>query len=431
MNVDKVAVLGPDFEQSIHRGLTFYSKSLVRCLKDMGFSVSIVTSCGNISTTQLCELLIVRMLDNPQSPSRKNLLISYLKRLLFKSCDVVETTDISFDMKGKLNYLEYVDSYINIQNIYKLMTLNTIVFDRPLSIDVENVQMIFCTCPCSLKTKTNIKLVQTLHDVIPLRRIDHPDDPKIFYSRIKNMLNYSDLVVSVSDFSKQECLELFPSYEKKIVTVYQPVPVYEVEENFAMNPLVEDAVLLKYKLEKNSYLLFVSTVEPRKNVKGLIQAYLAIKDKIQLPLVIVGGIGTGSEDLGRYLANKKDSRYRKDKFSILHLDYINTVDKLVLLRNALAFLFPSFYEGFGLPPVEAMRMGCPVLTSNVTSLPEICGDAALLVDPHKISEIAEGIIEIVNNSSMREELKSKGATRSDYFSFMNHEERLDRVLRSI
>ena len=144
-----------------------------------------------------------------------------------------------------------------------------------------------------------------------------------------------------------------------------------------------------------------------------------------MPLVLVGACFYGYEDFLDYLTNKKYETH------IRYLKYIPTVDKLVLLKNANSFVFPSLYEGFGLPPVEAMRMGCPVLTSDVSALPEVCGDAAFYVNPSNLSGIVEGILEIVNNAALRDELVRKGYERSQHFNFNNYKQRLDNVLSNL
>jgi glycosyltransferase involved in cell wall biosynthesis len=285
-----------------------------------------------------------------------------------------------------------------------------------------DIDKVILTSPTNVKF--NVPMIQTLHDVIPITCIFHPpfDDSKIFYYRVKNMLKYSEKVISVSNFSKEECLKIFPQYEDKIVVTHQPIPIYEEDKQLAEDELVQLAVLKKYKIEKDNFLFYVGMLEKRKNIKNMIEAFLAVYEKIKMPLVLAGGIGYGEDEFRHYLYDKKLKK------KIKYIGYINNIEKLVLLKNTRAFLFPSFSEGFGLPPLEAMLMGTPSLVSNVSSLPEVCGKASFYINPYNIKELADGIIEIVENEQVRAELKSNFNTQIDKFSFEAFRKKLSKIL---
>ncbi|NEP55029.1 MAG: glycosyltransferase family 4 protein, partial [Moorea sp. SIO3C2] len=161
------------------------------------------------------------------------------------------------------------------------------------------------------------------------------------------------------------------------------------------------------------YILFVSTLEPRKNINNLIAAfnYLKQRHQIEHQLVLIGQKGWSYESIFAAIASSPW------KDHIHHLGYLS--DQLVawFYSNADVFVYPSYYEGFGLPVLEAMTLGAPVVTSNTSSLPEVAGDAAILIDPNQPIELADAIVKVISNSSLREELIRKGKERAMLFSW--------------
>jgi len=422
-----ILVGGYDFEQKIHRGITFYGKALIKALKSENNELGLLTSAKYAQENYLYHLNILRQLDNPQSLSPKKRLFHFFKNKIVKKSNTLKNIyNSKISPNSKLNYLNFISYFYNIPYIYDLTGVhNKFFLKKPFEVKIkENIDFFVTTSPMNIKS--NITLIQTLHDVIPLTCIYHPpqDDSKIFYYRIKNMLKYSDKILSVSEFSKSECLKVFPDFEKKIEVVYQPAPVYDDEMILVEDKSIQEGILKKFKIKKDNYLFYVGMLESRKNIKGLIEAFLAVYEKIRIPLVLAGALGYGNEEFISYLKDKK----LKNK--IKYIGYINNIEKLVLLKNTRSFLFPSFNEGFGLPPIEAMLMGTNILTSNVSALPEVCGNAALLIDPYNIKELAEGIKEITLNDSLRDDLKKNYSTQLEKFSYESFEKRLAKVFNN-
>lgn len=414
---------GYDFEQKEYRGTSFYARSVLKAAKELGCSNYLLTGAPFDAVNYLQELLITRNLDNPASMRHSRLRSRLAKFLLSHHQYQKIPRGMIEPHTSKLNFLHYTDGYINRELLYKLIRFYAQYLSLPFHLQIPDFDIIFCTTPLNIKVRKDTFLVQTLHDIAPLIRAEHPpdDDAKQFYHRIRAMLKYANAVVSVSDFSKQELLRLFPQYCDKIITTYQPVPIYPEESAIASDPDIQLSTLRKYGLESQGYLLFIGVLEKRKNLERLIEAFLIIKDRVKMPLVLIGSRGYGSRELKPFLMNS-------DHHGIRYLGYVPTIDKLVLLKNATAFVFPSLYEGFGLPPLEAMQMGCPVLTSNTSALPEVCQKAALYVDPRSISSIAEGMLEIVNNATLRSTLIEQGHERAQYFSYDNYKDRLSKVI---
>jgi glycosyltransferase involved in cell wall biosynthesis len=162
---------------------------------------------------------------------------------------------------------------------------------------------------------------------------------------------------------------------------------------------------------RGKYLLAVSSLNPRKNFKVIIEAFSEIHDD-DLQLFIVGGKHS--------IFNNSDSnQINENSDRVMWLGYVDDDQLSSLYANALAFVYPSLYEGFGLPPLEAMSLGCPVIVSNLTSLPEVCGDAALYIDPFDPSDVANKIEAILNDPKLSDQLIKKGFERNKLFSWKN------------
>jgi len=195
----------------------------------------------------------------------------------------------------------------------------------------------------------------------------------------------------------------------------------------ARNP-GEDAAMIEgiFGLTAGRYFLFFGAIEPKKNLGRLIEAYLSIQS--ETPLVIVGATAWQSDDELRLLP-KGDSAAnvygRNVAQRIIRLDFLPRGLLLRLIRGARAVLFPSIYEGFGLPVLEAMQLATPVLTSCTSSLPEVAGTAARFVDPYDIASISEGLLDIDGDAALRARLIEEGPVRAAFFSEERYRTRLD------
>jgi glycosyltransferase involved in cell wall biosynthesis len=161
------------------------------------------------------------------------------------------------------------------------------------------------------------------------------------------------------------------------------------------------------------YLLFVGRLEERKNICGIIEAFDILKKKYNLPhkLVLAGKFGYGAENIK---TNIKKSKYKSD---IILPGYILDEEKFELLANAEVFLFPTFYEGFGLPILEAQSVSTPVITSNISSMPEVSGESAVLVDPKDANAIAEAAYKLISDESYKNDIIEKGYNNTKRFSW--------------
>ena len=256
------------------------------------------------------------------------------------------------------------------------------------------------------------KKIVTIHDMAYKRFPEtvRLKTRKMLNLSLKKSINRADLIITVSEFSKQEILSFFPECEGKIEIVYNGVDL-DIFKPISDNTLKE-AVKKKYKIN-GEFLLYLGTIEPRKNIERLLEAYSRFNRELKdSPKLVLAG-GKGWLDSGIF--NAIDKLNLKD--NVVLTGYVSDDDVPILMNAAKAFLFPSIYEGFGMPVLEAMACGVPVLTSNVSSLPEVVGNAAVLVNPFSVESILLGINKITSDEKLRSEIIEKGKERARLFTW--------------
>ena len=213
-------------------------------------------------------------------------------------------------------------------------------------------------------------------------------------------ISIADKIIAVSNFSAQELYKEAPIVEKKTMVIYEASSL--LQDNFEDFDYYED-----------KYLLFVGTIEPRKNLKRLLEAYALLSNDIRNkhPLIIIGGKGWGGEDINLIIEQLNLKKFIKV------LGYLTNKELVQFYSHAYLFVMPSLYEGFGLPLLEAMSFGVPVVTSNTSSMPEIVGDSAILVNPGSVSSIKNGIEKGLIDIELRQRLSKASLERSKLFSW--------------
>lgn len=242
--------------------------------------------------------------------------------------------------------------------------------------------------------------INTIHDLSPYASRFFFSGAKRIYKR--NLISFtvraSDAIITVSEFSRRELLHRFPFLAGRVFAVHLGVePTPEASPAKADRP----------------FLLFVGTMEHRKNVTTLIRAFRILSGRRRLPhrLVLVGKPGHGWDAIHAALEQRPSS----DDIEIL--GYVTAEHLAELYQSADLFVYPSLYEGFGLPLLEAMAVGTPVVSSSAASLPEVGGDAAVYFDPLNVEELADAIERVLDSSSLRGELRAKGLKRAAGFTW--------------
>jgi glycosyltransferase involved in cell wall biosynthesis len=282
-------------------------------------------------------------------------------------------------------------------------------------------------------TIKNAMSVFTIHDVIPLKLpFATLDNKRYFLNVIREICEKADKIVTVSEASKRDILSVAPIREEKIAVTYQCT---NIPPAFVARPEneIENILSSEFGLRFNEYFLFFGALEPKKNVSRLIDAHA--KSRVKTPLVIAGGLGWSFDDVLRKIEHEQLSAPRGDGDAtgprIRRFDYLPLSPLAALIQGARAVLFPSLYEGFGLPVLEAMTIGAPVMTSNVSSLPELAGNAAILVDPYNVDEMAEAIARLDRDATLRRELSARGKERAKLFSREKYENTIRNLYSSL
>ncbi|WP_419827782.1 glycosyltransferase family 4 protein [Sphingomonas sp.] len=267
--------------------------------------------------------------------------------------------------------------------------------------------------------------VYTLHDLVPLKLPYTTLDVKGSYAAIVGAcVKQAAHVCTVSEASRRDIVEQLDADPARVTNTYQ---CSTLDASATALPAEEDARMVEsiLGLKPQGYFLFFGAIEPKKNVGRLIEAYLSIQT--ETPLVIVGSSGWQSEDELRLLAGNSSTGVQR----VVKLDYLPRELLTRLIRSARAVVFPSLYEGFGLPVLEAMQLATPVLTSHGGSLPEVVGDGALVVDPYDVAMIARGLVALDTDEALRRRLSQAGLAQSEHFSEANYIRRLDSMYARI
>lgn len=265
------------------------------------------------------------------------------------------------------------------------------------------------------------RVITTIYDMTYLRVPETMNQKNL--RRIKNGIQYSversDHIVTISEFSKREICTLLDVPEEQVSIVYSAPAQF--------GPAAEwETVAKKFQITK-PYILYVGTIEPRKNLARLIRAFdrLKCENKIPHQLVLAGGSGWQNEGIHR-AANQ--AVWKQD---ILFTGYISQGEKNALYQHASAFAFPSLYEGFGMPPLEAMHFDCPVVCADAASLPEVVGDAARLVDPLDEVSIAEGLWHVLSDEEYAANLIQTGRGQKNKFTWDESARRLTEICKRV
>jgi glycosyltransferase involved in cell wall biosynthesis len=266
--------------------------------------------------------------------------------------------------------------------------------------------------------------VLMVHDLLPLR---HPEwfAPRTcahFDGPLRRSARSATRLLVNSEWTKREVMELYGIRERKIAVV--PLAASDAFRRNAGRADDAEREALAALGVRGPYLLAAATQEPRKNIEGVRKAYPELRRQFGVGLVIAGKYGWRAESA----LESRDGGSRSD--GVVATGYVPDDQLALLYRHAEAFLYPSFCEGFGLPVLEAMASGTPVVTTSCGALPEVAGDAAAYCQPEDVSSIVRAVADILSNRRYRDELVARGSARADAFSWLRTAERTHSELLS-
>ncbi len=315
-----------------------------------------------------------------------------------------ETTPQSKKLLGDIEYLPLS---------YPLQSTLSLLSGKPFwgSQKLEKEIDLFFAPDHHIPKLNHTPVVATIMDAYPLIH------PELVSQRLRTFKNiafkraskWADHIITISAYSKQDIIQYFEIPEEKISVV--PLGVNKtffqtISEN------TRETVQQKFGL-KGEYFIFVGTIQPRKNLSRLIEAYLSLPSELRQkhPLVIIGHYGWGEENLRQKLEKLGEQE------NIHHLKNVTDSELYALLQSALAMVYPSLYEGFGLPILEGFASRIPVITSSTTSIPEVAGDAAQYVDPLDVNDISTKMQQVAQDLSLRTAMIQEGWERVQTFSW--------------
>lgn len=423
-----ICIDGLNIASSNGTGIATYARNLAHQLHQENCRVSILfdKKLKNHASSLLYEVLFYNALDilpvKEIRSSRKRRILSraplYLYKFflnLLKSPSGKEHVFLGIVQDQTLKArLPAFDSIYNIQDIHQFARWYFFIFGKLLTIRLSPTpDIMHWTAPVPIKVE-GAKNYYTIHDIIPLR-LPHAttDNKKYFYHMLSKIAQSADKIITVSEFSKNDIATYIKGASGRITNTYQNTHIKDnvllSNDTFSVNQLN-----MQFGLSPQDYFLFVGAIEPKKNIIRLLEGYLSAN--VTQRMVVIGPLAWQFE--------KELVLLKKYPQRVIYLSYVNPETLNILLCHARALVFPSLFEGFGLPVLEAMSMGTPVITSNISSLPEIAGGAAYLIDPYSVGDIAKAIYHLSTDDNLCAGLSHKGKERAQYFSQEAYAKRL-------
>lgn len=423
----RIAIDGYNLAMPRGTGIATYGFNLAAALRELGHNVEGVFGLDVGTAKQQQEVLFFDALARePESRRRKRLatLFGPARDLLFgaSAADVPIT-----NMVKKEAFADRLPSFDRLYSGERLFeraysVLNA--YGKMMVLHVPNPpDVMHWTYPIPIRLRGS-RNVYTLHDIVPLKLPYTTLDLKQNYHRLIELcVGAADHLCTVSEASRTDIMERFGVPENRITNTYQASPI---PDEISLARPEADAAMIEgiFGFQHRNYFLFFGAIEPKKNIGRMIEAYLSAN--VETPLVLVGARAWQSEMELRLLKG-----YGRGASKIIQIDYLPRALLMRLARGAKAIFFPSLYEGFGLPLLEAMQLGTPVLSSTTSSIPEVAGKSAWLVDPYSVPSLAAAIQRLDSDQALRNDLAAAGVEQAKKFSQQAYKRRLTKMYAGI
>jgi len=437
-----VCFIHPEVKAAYQRGIYLYAKSLTAAVKLAGFSTTMLTDFAHPAGQEMRAAWLYGLIDQP--PQQKIRSLQMVPRYLLQKMGQVRGGEmLAFDalatLTEKTEYLRDVQRVLNYEGFYDLCRLpaSKPVF-APIDVDflsLPGCRVAFTTEPVAIcSSRKKVKIIQTVHDLIVLNESVHDINVNKFRRRLDGALRNADAVLAVSEYTRQEILERYPQLSDRVRVVYQPIPAHDETVLVSETATARAEVLQRFGLTSGNFVFYVGAIELRKNIARLIKAYQATDAAREMPLVLAGAIDEdylAAEGVLGYFADGAPVSV-KGRGVVKYLGRVTELEKLCLLREARLFAFPTITEGFGIPLLEAQSMGCPVLTTNSSAIPEVVGDSAVLIqDPTDVDELIHAIDGVVSDPVRCAQLRVNGLVNSQRFSKTRFAASVSELIRSV
>ena len=413
----KIMVDGYNLRLTSGTGVATYGRNLIGALKELGHEIGYLTDRrikpGPSSTLQFysaqprvsykSKLGYLRLAKDLTFPKR---------RLKLQEFNSRQTALIEF--KAMSEAFPEFDFFASRRNLFELAHAYFRLFKRFLPIRLtQRIDVMHWTYPIPIRV-IGVKNIYTIHDIIPLKYpFFSPIDLELHHRMLKSIVQNSELIVTVSEQSKKDILQFFEVDENRIINTYQ-----SIDWDFQLSPMpLKGIEHLRncFDISADKYFLFLGALEPRKNIERLIEAF--IMSDVDVPLVLVGPKGwLVHENIIKTVMNVKNIHY---------FEYLPRNMVQLLMKNAKAVFFPSLCEGFGLPVLEAMKVGTAVVTSDIGSMAEVAGDAAMKVNPYQVVELASAFRALSADNALIQQMIEKGRKQCDKFSGQIYKSKLE------
>lgn len=414
-------------------GVATYARNLSFGLRDLGAEVGVLygTASSTISVTPLIREIGFFDTKVGRPPTWVRVMHTIRKALTTPFGEIATQVPITGQVVQETfrSRLPHFDQIWNVQQLFDAQRLHFSLYRRRMKVHFRQPpQVMHWTYPLALKVD-GARNIYTMHDLVPLRLpYTTLDNKRQYYRLARQLTRRADHIVTVSEASKRDIVSLLGVPEERVTNTYQSV---EIPAKYANKPIedVRTEIEGTFGLTMGRYFLFFGAIEPKKNIGRLIEAYLA--SGVSDPLIIVGKKAWKSREELRLLTENEHITYLLQRGNVTETRQRVMLQKYApfpllvsLIRGAKAVLFPSLYEGFGLPALEAMLLGTPVMTSNTASMPEVVGDAAIQVDPYDVAKMVEAIRALDRDAELRGRLAEAGPRQAALFSAQRYQARL-------